>query len=245
MRIRLLALAALACPLTAHAAEPALLDPRLSDAETFGHYADLSKPRPAAVNSPAWRPEGETTARREALSLARPASIPLAAPRPVPQAPILLAPPRAEAGRPGIPPLGWIALGAGAAGLGILLALSAATARPRKERSRRPPAPARAAELDEPLAPILRWKPPPAIFTLPPAPTALEAAEPASPHAEPRWAASWKAVTAEEQRAIDAWDRSVEKRLGLASLEEWLDLHGASLGTLDVPRLKAKLHRDA
>lgn len=56
-------------------------------------------------------------------------------------------------------------------------------------------------------------------------------------------AATWRAISGQEQRLIDQWDSSPEKAAGMASLEEWLEARGATAG-VDVARLKAKLSRD-
>jgi hypothetical protein len=54
---------------------------------------------------------------------------------------------------------------------------------------------------------------------------------------------TWRAISLPEQQLIERWDRSREKDLGLASLDEWLDAVGDA-GSVDISRLKAKLHRD-
>ena len=56
--------------------------------------------------------------------------------------------------------------------------------------------------------------------------------------------ASWRAISWREQNLIEGWNRSSEKARGLASFGEWLDAQG-EIENVDVPRLKAKLFREA
>jgi hypothetical protein len=63
--------------------------------------------------------------------------------------------------------------------------------------------------------------------------------------APPLPAGSWLAITAEEQKAIELWDRSPEKSRGVAALDDWLDSHADSLPKVDAARLKRKLWRQA
>ncbi|MFI5362498.1 MAG: hypothetical protein ACHQ49_11055 [Elusimicrobiota bacterium] len=57
-------------------------------------------------------------------------------------------------------------------------------------------------------------------------------------------ASTWRAISLREQRLIESWDASREKASGQASLSEWLDANACSEG-VDIPLLKAKLHRNA
>ena len=108
----------------------------------------------------------------------------------------------------------------------------------------RPPAAAEQ-EIQEPDAPL----PVP-----PPAHTAARQIHPPAQITEEAWptpwtgdilpAATWRAISGQEQRLIDRWDASREKSLGKASFEEWLDTQGA-VADVDIARLKAKLSRDA
>lgn len=224
-------------------ADAPLLDPRLSDADEFGRYADVSRPRAGAVASPDW--SLEAGARRPAASLSSPAGIEPAARRAVPSVPVLSAPREDRERRvPAAGLLGLAVLGAAAAGAAVLLIASASS--PRRAPPGSGPAEVPAGEVVEELPDIQFYAPPPAapIVVSPPA-APPPPAEPVVVAFEPELTQSWLAITAEEQRAIDAWDRSVEKELGLASLEAWLDGHASEFPRLDVACLKAKLYRGA
>lgn len=219
----------------------ALLDPRLGDAEAFGRYADVSKTHAGAVATPNWSleaPTGRQRYRLERPSGAQPATRPE-----IPVAPV--AAPGAESRKlPTAGLLGLGALGTGVAACGLLLL--AGKPRGRGEPVRRgtvadAPAPAE----PESLAPISFRSPAPPVPLYVPWLQPQPASDPIELHTEPEMTSSWLAITAEEQRAIDLWDRSHEKLLGLASLEEWLDQHAAlNFPKLDVALLKAKLHRE-
>ncbi len=100
-------------------------------------------------------------------------------------------------------------------------------------------APAPLAYTPEPVAPA------PILLTETPASPASAAVMPApGPFIDTRMPCpTWRAISQQEQQLIDQWDRSREKTLGLASLDEWLDSRAGAPG-VDIQRLKAKLHRD-
>ncbi len=54
----------------------------------------------------------------------------------------------------------------------------------------------------------------------------------------------WWAITMHEQFAIDLWNESVEKDLGIESLDRWLDANADELPRVDVELLKKKLNRN-
>lgn len=54
----------------------------------------------------------------------------------------------------------------------------------------------------------------------------------------------WWAITWREQRLLDEWDASAEKRLGRATFGDWLDARAKDPG-VDIDLLKSKLTRDA
>jgi hypothetical protein len=73
----------------------------------------------------------------------------------------------------------------------------------------------------------------------------IEAAAEPAPFIDVRMPApTWRAISLAEQEVIERWDASREKRLGLASLTEWIGAQG-SVDGVDLPLLQAKLHRDA
>lgn len=77
------------------------------------------------------------------------------------------------------------------------------------------------------------------------APARAAGAVPDQPFIDTRMPApTWRAISRREQQLIERWDASREKALGLASLPEWLDIKGPVEG-VDLPLLKAKLHRQA
>jgi hypothetical protein len=73
----------------------------------------------------------------------------------------------------------------------------------------------------------------------------VEAAAEPAPFIDVRMPApTWRAISLAEQKLIERWDASREKSLGLASLTEWIGAQGSVEG-VDLPLLRAKLHRDA
>jgi len=53
----------------------------------------------------------------------------------------------------------------------------------------------------------------------------------------------WWAISSKEQSAIDRWDRSIEKEIGMFSLVEFLDAHAKDFPEVDVTVLKVKIKR--
>ena len=87
----------------------------------------------------------------------------------------------------------------------------------------------------------------------PPAPRPMEIARaapvkvsaPKAPFIDTRMPApTWRAISWREQELIERWNSSREKSLGMASLTEWIGVHGSVAG-VDAPSLLAKLQRSA
>ena len=217
-------------------------DSRLSDPDEFGRFADVSRAHPDAVTTPrfgSYRSPGSSTPglTPAATPFARAAQQAIPAPAAAAE--------RGEEKRPAARTIGLIALGAASiAGLGLLLLARRGSRQPAEPVL---PAPLETpAEIDFPeeLAPIRPWVEPEQHAVPDPAPVSTPTPRPDSVYFEPELKQSWLAITAAEQAAIERWDNSPEKELGLSSLEQWLDDHAANLKNIDVRRLKAKLHRD-
>lgn len=233
-------LIASAC-LSAAAAEPnELLDNRFSDPETFGRYTDASRAHPDTVTSPQWGIERVRTPQANPVGL-KPASRPRFSNQLIVPLAALRAEPVLEPVKPKGDKLGLLTLAAAAVGLGLVFL---GTRQAKSERRRRVPKSTRTATPEE-LAPIREWEssdePAPAIVAWnPPAPVIEPVFD-----SDPFFAESWRAISAREQHAIDLWDRSLDKQLGLASLNQWLDHHASELPGVDISSLKDKLRRDA
>lgn len=211
--------------------ETPLADPRLSDPEAFGRFADVARSNADGAFVPVSPVPGGR--RRPALSQTGfPAR---SAPTPVPSPNAGLKSPARRS-----PPLHLPRLpGAAALTLGALFL--AVAARPR------PNALAPKATLSFPKeTPLLRLedkrRQQPAVYSLwtpPPTPLRIPAAPPEAFAPRP----TWRAISDAEMTAIDRWDAAKEAEG--RTLDGWLDAHAGELGGVDVPRLRAKLRRDA
>lgn len=218
-------------PMVSAAEAAGLLDRRLTDAETFARSADGSAPHSGDVLTPA------ATGRWTPAAAVRPPFLlrglrTRRARGSVPADFLIQTADRREAGTRSELSRAGLALGS----VGLLL-LSAVFLDGFPTRAPAAQRPGRAA-----LSPPLPQRSAP---SLPHTDFRALTEPPRHPVADPRPGPSYSpyAISFEEQRAIEGWDRSLEKAQGRADLAQWLDLHAARLSGVDVPRLKAKLRR--
>ncbi|MBI5200094.1 MAG: hypothetical protein HY925_00785 [Elusimicrobia bacterium] len=246
-------LAAMILAASAWAAEPRSLadfqvpDASLSDPTKFGQFTDVSRNREDRALAP--RVQANWTPRPQAAVV-----LPLLRPGPAHEPPtpgfvtLQQLPPLSDVReeKPKTDAIGLWTVAAVGIGLGLVV-LGATGPRRREERvelAEMPPAAKRAKRsfvIQEELAPIESWTPEP---QAPFGPIAEPDYDPGTIVLPPLPQGSRYAISAAEQRAIDLWDKSPEKNLGLASLPEWLDRHETRLRGVDVPLLKAKLERN-
>ncbi|MBI5242397.1 MAG: hypothetical protein HY922_01780 [Elusimicrobia bacterium] len=236
----------------ARAAEPeftenlAELHDRLIEPGEFSRSVDRSRQHPEAVFSV---PQNGYRSGRLAADLARPAGAPqpglVIVPPPSPASQSACESMKAPAAqkRPQSHPRALYALEAGGIALGLILLGASRLAEDRKAALSCQAEPALEAACEEESILMRTWTPPQELpFSGPPR---TPAPQPYVLPKLPAAAGSWKAISAEEQGAIDRWDDSAEKRLGLASLGVWLGLHACEFPRVDVPLLQDKLRREA
>ncbi|MBI4345999.1 MAG: hypothetical protein HY553_04045 [Elusimicrobia bacterium] len=223
-------------------------DARIADSERFGHFVDLSRPQGGAVVAGAWHNAPAASPLSAQPGLTRATAVPPPQPLFIPRGQLPPLPDLSDE-KPKGESIGLATVAAVGVGLGLVLwGLGGPRRREGDAEPERPRPARRGSAPREELAPIEPWSEPARAPFGPVAERVSPAAEPqvgAADPFEPLPSISWYAITAAEQRAIDQWDRSPEKRLGLASLTEWLDRHDGRLAGVDVPLLKLKLTREA
>jgi hypothetical protein len=207
-----------------------------SGADAFSNTADGSTERPDLAGpsvSPVVPDFDEISRLSSSGGIARPPAV-------VP--PAALAPHSAP--RSGSPIGGHPLAAAAVLGTGLLLALSAIILSHSAPGSADPVVAERATarSLGTCPAPAAVETSAPAAQTSAEAFAAFEAPRAPEPFIDTRMPVStWRAISRQEQALIESWDRSREKALGRASLEQWLDRH--PVANVDIAGLKAKLLR--